>query len=122
MNEIDIDVAVDHGVFSPLRRGSFDRLLPELATWLEPDELETIVRAYMSHAGYEQAAARRQACRRQCKRPLLRRVLTEHEAASDLLRSRAFSAKEAARLSTLAAAARGVGSAAPATSNGGRDG
>ena len=102
MNEIDVDVAVKHGVFGPLRRGSFDRLLPELATWLEAEELESIVRAYMSHAGYEQVerdanlpAAVRQA--------VLGRVVDEHKAASDLLRRRAFSEREAARLSTLAA-------------------
>ena len=55
MNAIDIGVAEQHLVFQPLRRGSFDALLPELATWLHADELETIVKAYMSHAGYEQA-------------------------------------------------------------------
>ena len=55
MNAIDIDVAEQHLVFQPLRRASFDSLLPELATWLHAEELETIVKAYMSHAGYEQA-------------------------------------------------------------------
>ena len=39
MNEIDIDVAATHGVFSPLRRGSFDRLLPELTSWLAPEDM-----------------------------------------------------------------------------------
>jgi hypothetical protein len=103
MNEIDIDVAASHNVFGPLRRGAFDRLLPELATWLEPDELETIVRAYMSHAGYEQAQ-REESLPAPVKRALLTRVLTEHEEASGVLRRRAFSAKEAARLTTTRAA------------------
>jgi hypothetical protein len=107
MNEIDIDVAANHGVFTALRRGAFDRLLPELATWLEPDELETIVRAYMSHAGYEQAQ-REEGLPAPVKRALLARVLTEHEQASSVLRRRAFSVKEAARLTTT----RGVGDAA----------
>ena len=102
MNEIDIDVAVKHGVFATLRRSSFDRLLPELATWLEADELESIVRAYMSQAGYEQAQ-RDEKLPSPVKSALVGRVLTEHKQASDLLRRRAFSAKEAARLSTLAA-------------------
>lgn len=102
MNEIDIDVAARHGVFNTLRRSSFDRLLPELATWLEPDELESIVRAYMSQAGYEQAQ-RDDKLPAPVKSALVGRVLTEHEQASDLLRRRAFSAKEQARLSTLAA-------------------
>ena len=103
MNEIDARVAAEHSVFQPLRRGSFDRLLPELATWLAADELELIVRAYMSHAGYEQA-------QRDDKIPVavrsavLRTVLEQHRAATELLRSRAFTANEAARLSTSAAA------------------
>jgi hypothetical protein len=113
MNEIDIDVAVAHGVFGPLRRGSFDRLLPELATWLEVDELEVIARAYMSHAGYEQT-------QRDDKLPppvraaLLGRVLSEHRAASSLLRRKAFTTRESARLSTMSgeAASRAEGSAA----------
>jgi hypothetical protein len=121
MNEIDIDVAASHGVYGALRRGAFDRLLPELATWLEPDELETIVRAYMSHAGYEQAQ-REEALPAAVKGMLLKRVLSEHEAASAVLRRRAFSAKEAARLTTTGAAARGAASSSPATSTGGRDG
>jgi hypothetical protein len=55
MNAIDIKVAAEHMVFQPLRRQSFDRLLPELATWLAAEDLEVIVRSYMSQAGYEQA-------------------------------------------------------------------
>src|SRR3712207_2863540 len=55
MNEIDIGVAAEHLHFQPLRRSAFDRLLPEMATWCTPEHLETIVRAYMSIAGYEQA-------------------------------------------------------------------
>ena len=99
MNGIDIGVATDHLVFQPLRRGSFDRLLPELATWLDADELEIIVRAYMSHAGYEQAQRDNQ-LPAQVRVALLRTVLDQHKAASELLRKRAFSAREAARLST----------------------
>ena len=114
MNEIDIDVAISHGVFSPLRRGSFDRLLPELAAWLEPQELEAIARAYMSHAGYEQVQ-RDDKLPAPVRAALLGRVQAEHEAASNLLRSKAFSPSEAARLSTLASSQRGTSSsAAPA--------
>src|SRR5438046_7395816 len=50
MNEIDVRVATDHLVFQGLRRGSFDRLLPELATWLTAEDLEVIVQADMSPA------------------------------------------------------------------------
>src|SRR5918994_5259064 len=84
MNEIDIDVAAHHSVFGTLRRGAFDRLLPELATWLEADELECIVRAYMSHAGYEQAQ-RDDQLPAPVKSVLVGRVLAEHRQASDLL-------------------------------------
>jgi len=112
MNEIDIDVALKHGVFGTLRRSSFDRLLPELATWLEADELEAIARAYMSHAGYEQTQ-RDDKLPAQIRGAVLAKVQAEHEAAASLLRRRSFSAREAARLSTLS---RSVGSAEPVAS------
>jgi hypothetical protein len=56
----------------------------------------------MSQAGYEQAQ-RDDKLPAPVKSALVGRVLTEHRQASDLLRRRAFSAKEQARLSTLAA-------------------
>lgn len=67
VNGINVSVAIDHGVLQPLSRSAWDRLLPELASWLPADELLCIARAYMGHAGYEQlrqdasipAAARR---------------------------------------------------------------
>ena len=111
MNEIDIDVAVKHGVFGTLRRSSFDRLLPELATWLEAEELEAIARAYMSHAGYEQTQ-RDDKLPAQIRGAVLEKVQAEHEAAASLLRRRSFSAREAARLSTMA---RGSGADAAAS-------
>src|SRR5215208_4266250 len=101
MNQVDIGVAAEHGVYQPLRRSAFDRLLPELATWLDADQLATIVAAYMSQAGYDQA-------QRDDKLPapvrvaLLARVRGEHRGASELLRQRAFTPREAARLSTVA--------------------
>jgi len=100
MNGIDIDVAVKHGVFGTLRRSSFDRLLPELATWLEADELEAIARAYMSHAGYEQTQ-RDDKLPAQIRNAVLAKVQVEHDAAASLLRRRSFSEREAARLSTM---------------------
>jgi hypothetical protein len=101
MNEIDIDVAQKHGIFGPLRQSSFDRLLPELATWLETEELESIARAYMSHAGYAQIQ-RDDKLPAPVRSAVLQKVVDEHKAASGLLRKRAFSEREAARLSTLA--------------------
>lgn len=97
MNLIDIDVAHRHSIFGRLRRDSFDRLLPELATWLDAYELQTIARAYMSHAGYDQLQ-RDSAVPAPVRTALLERVLDEHRAAADLLRRRAFSRTEAARL------------------------
>ncbi len=56
MNKLSVDVALEYGAFAPLGRSSFDRLLPELATWLEPEELQLLVSAYMSHVGYRQVS------------------------------------------------------------------
>jgi len=99
MNAIDIEVATEHLVFQPLRRGSFDSLLPKLATWLHADELETIVKAYMSHAGYEQAQ-RDDKLPGPIRKAVLHKVLEQHRAAIDLLLQRSFSPREAARLSS----------------------
>lgn len=99
MNAIDINVAEEHLVFQPLRRGSFDSLLPKLATWLHADELETIVKAYMSHSGYEQAE-RDEKLPASVRKAVLHKVLEEHRAAMALLLRRSFSPRDAARLST----------------------
>jgi hypothetical protein len=99
MNAIDINVAEQHLVFQPLRRASFDSLLPELATWLHADELETIVKAYMAHAGYEQAQ-RDEKLPVPVRKAVLHTVLDQHRMATDLLLRRSFSPREAARLST----------------------
>jgi hypothetical protein len=104
MNAIDIKVAAEHMVFQPLRRQSFDRLLPELATWLAAEDLEVIVRAYMSQSGYEQAQ-RDEKLPVQVRTAVLQTVLVQHRAATDLLGAKAFSAQERARLSSSAQAA-----------------
>ena len=111
MNAIDINVAEEHLVFQPLRRASFDSLLPELATWLQADELETIVKAYMAHAGYEQAQ-REEKLPVPVRKAVLHKVLEQHRAATDLLLRKSFSPRDAARLST----ANTVGSAPGETS------
>ena len=99
VNRIDVDVALRHGVFGALSRASFERLLPELATWLRADELETLARAYMSHAGYQQLE-RDATIPAAVRRALLERILAQHDAATGVLRTRAFSARDAARLAT----------------------
>jgi hypothetical protein len=103
MNETDVRVASEHLVFQPLRRGSFDSQLPELATWLHADELETIVKAYMSHAGYDQAQ-RDEKLPAAVRMAVLRTVLEQHARATELLVHRSFTEREAARLSTAAIA------------------
>lgn len=97
VNRIDVDVALRHNAYQPLSRATFERLLPELATWLRAAELETLARAYMSHAGYQQLE-RDAAIPAPVRRALLERILAEHDAAGDLIRRRAFSARDAARL------------------------
>jgi hypothetical protein len=104
MNAIDVKVAADHMVFQPLRRQSFDRLLPELATWLAAEALEVIVRAYMSQSGYDQAQ-RDDKLPVQVRAALLKTVLDQHRAATDLLGQKAFSPQERSRLSTATGAA-----------------
>lgn len=93
MNRLNVSVAREYGSYTPLSRASFERLLPELATWLRPDELHTIVTAYMGHAGYDQASSESEVP------PLLRRqalsgILASHEKALQLLRARVFSKAE----------------------------
>ena len=55
INVVSIELARDHGVFTDLSRSTFERLLPDLATWLPLDDLRAIALAYQGHAGYEQA-------------------------------------------------------------------
>ncbi len=97
MNKLSVEVALEYGAFAPLGRSSFDRLLPELATWLEPEELQLMVSAYMSHVGYRQVStdadlppAARQAA--------LAGILATQVQALDLIRGRVFSDDEARRI------------------------
>jgi hypothetical protein len=118
MNATDVAVAAEHGVYQPLRRAAFDRLLPDLATWLDVDELNTIVTAYVSQAGYEQAQ-RDERLPAAVREALLGSVISQHNSAKDLLRQRAFSSSEAARLAeTRAAGQPAAETSARATSDG----
>src|SRR3712207_3512708 len=56
-NHLHVMTARDHNVFGELSRATYERLLPEMATWLAAKDLETLVEAYMGHAGYAQASA-----------------------------------------------------------------
>jgi hypothetical protein len=97
VNRINIDVALHHGVFQALGRSSFERLLPELATWLRADELETLARAYMSHAGYQQLQTNAE-LPEEVRNALLERLAREHALAIRAIAERAFSRADRARL------------------------
>jgi len=95
VDRINVELARDHGVFQALVRSSFDRLLPELATWLSVPELRTVTKAYMSHAGYEQVQ-RDLAIPAPVRTALLDRTVKAHAAALGVLSGRAFSPQEIA--------------------------
>jgi len=97
MNRLSVDVALEYGAFAPLGRSSFDRLLPELATWLEPEELQTIVAAYMSHVGYGQVSTDTD-LPSDIRQQALSGILATQFRALDLLRGRVFSDDEARRM------------------------
>jgi hypothetical protein len=93
MNRVNVALALEYGPFTPLSRSTFERLLPELATWLDPQALRTIVDAYMSHAGYEQAG-RETDLPEEIRREALAGVRASHDRAIAMLGQRAFSAAE----------------------------
>jgi hypothetical protein len=94
VNMTAVSVARDHGSFVDLDRSSFERLLPELATLLSAEDLEVVVGAYMTHAGYRQLSARED-LPTDVRRPALTAIATAHERALEVLRSRAFTQREA---------------------------
>jgi hypothetical protein len=94
VNLTAISVARDHGSFVDLDRSSFERLLPELATLLSAQDLETVVGAYMTHAGYRQLSSRED-LPAEVRRPALSAIAQAHEHALETLRNRAFTRQEA---------------------------
>jgi len=97
MNRLSVEVALEYGAFTPLGRSSFDRLLPELATWLAPEGLHTIVLAYMSHVGYGQASEDRE-LPNDVRHQVLSGILGTQERALGLLRARVFTEDEVQRM------------------------
>jgi hypothetical protein len=97
INRMNVVVARDYASFLPLGRSSFDRLLPELATWLPAEPLQTVVGAYMGHAGYESASVQHEAPA-EMRRAALDAVEAAHRMALDALRPRLFSSREIASL------------------------
>jgi hypothetical protein len=97
MNHVTVQVARQYGSYAPLSRASFERLLPELATWLRPDQLQTVVTAYLGHAGYDQASSDSE-FPPELRVQALTGILESQERALDLLRAQAFSPKQARQL------------------------
>jgi hypothetical protein len=104
MNRLSVAVALEYDTFAPLGRTSFDRLLPELATWLDPEALQTIVAAYMSHVGYGQIGGD-PGLPTEIRRQALSGILATQVRALDLLRRRVFSDDEATRMERAVAGA-----------------
>ncbi len=94
VNRATITVAREHGLLTDLDRSSFERLLPELATLLDAPDLQTVVEAYMTHAGYRQLASRSD-LPVEVRRAALGAFLDAHSRALDVLRTRAFTDREA---------------------------
>jgi hypothetical protein len=97
VNRLNIGVAREFGTFTPLTRGSFERLLPDLAAWLPVDKLQLVVAAYLGHAGYGQASADADLGPAQ-RRMILDALLAAHERALEVLAARLFSPAEARAL------------------------
>ena len=108
VNRMNVEVARDYGSFTPLNRSSFERLLPELATLISAGELRTIVSAYLSHAGYQQASSDPD-LPPEVRREALAAILTAHDDALNVLRGRAFSHAEMQGLAATAPDASATG-------------
>lgn len=97
VNAINVQVALDHHVFEPLSRSTYDQLLPQLAASLPAEDLLTIARAYMAHAGYEQLR-HDHAVPQQARSVVLRGLADVQRNAIDVLRQRVFDREELARM------------------------
>ncbi len=92
-NRMAVFIAVEYGVFGGLARSTYERLLPELATWLPAAELQALVLAYLGHGGYEQAATDTEVPSN-VRQAALSGLLDAQRVALELLRPRMFSHKE----------------------------
>lgn len=121
VNRLTVLTAREFARYGALGRTAFERLLPELATWLDAADLEVVVRAYMAHAGYDQAAHETD-IPTPMRQTMLEAIAGAQDGALEALRQRAFSAAEQVRLEGRAAdATRGLkaGVAREATEGGG---
>ena len=96
-NHLNVFVALEYGSFGSLSRTAYERLLPEVAAWLPIEELQAISVAYMGQAGYDQAS-RAHDIPAEVRRQSLLAIHDAHRTAVGLLRARAFTRSEIARL------------------------
>ncbi len=50
-NRLAVFVASQYDVFGPISDSAYQRLLPEVCTWLPAAELQALVLAYLGHGG-----------------------------------------------------------------------
>jgi hypothetical protein len=100
LNRMHVVVARDYATFLPLSRSAFERLLPELATWLPAATLQLVVGAYMGHAGYAQASTKSEAPPG-LQRRAFAAIEVAHRAALDALRPQLFTTREQAAIANL---------------------
>ncbi len=97
-NQLAIFTALEFGVYGSVSRATYDRLLPEISTFLRIEELQSVTLAYLGHAGYEQSA-RDGDVPAEVRRFALSGLHEAHRTAIGLVRARAFNREELRRLS-----------------------
>jgi hypothetical protein len=100
-NRLAIFIASEYGTYGQLSRSTFDRLLPELATWLPADELQALVLAYLGHGGFQQAMNDPE-LPPPVRKAALSALLQAHGVALDLLQRRVFTQHEVESLNRYA--------------------
>ena len=96
-NRLCVYIAHEYGVFGPVSSSAYERLLPELSTWLPAPELQALVIAYLGHGGYAQASEEGDVPA-EVRKKALEALLEAHDIAVGLLKHRVFSAHEMASL------------------------
>jgi hypothetical protein len=97
-NRLSVFIAHEYGVFGQVSSSAYERLLPEVSTWLPAAELQALVIAYLGHGGYEQASKQDEDVPEAVRKQALGALLEAHDVAVGLLRQRVFSAHELATL------------------------
>ena len=95
-NHLAIFAAHEHASFGQLSRATFDRLLPELSTWMTPLDLQKVVFAYFGQSTYEQLIT--EDISPETRQLVLKELMASHHEALDALRLTAFRAGHASQL------------------------